>query len=115
MTRICKISDIKMDKAKNFNVQNVELSIIHTKDGFFARSGVCKHNGIKLELCSVSGKQITCPYHGWTYHVESGKGIQPSHTFLSCYQLKIRGDEIWVDISKKNDDDFEIDTSRYQW
>ncbi len=115
MIKVCKTSDVLLGKAKNYTVQNIELSIIHTKDGYFARSGVCKHNGFKLELCTIKGCTITCPLHGWVYNINSGKGIKPIHTNLDQYGLELRGEEIWVDVSEKAKKDFDIDTSNYQW
>ncbi len=111
----CAGSEISEGAAKNVNLAGVEITIFHTTEGFIARSGVCKHNAFKLELCDISGDIISCPLHGWQYRISTGKGIKPSWTCLESYSLELRGQEIWVQpvADDSNEDDY--DTSSYQW
>ncbi|MEA3287736.1 MAG: Rieske 2Fe-2S domain-containing protein [Candidatus Marinimicrobia bacterium] len=112
---VCNQSEIARGAAKNVILNDVEIAIFNTPQGFIARSGVCKHNAFKLELCEISGDIISCPLHGWKYRISTGKGIKPSWTCLELYPLEVRGDEIWVQplADDSNKDDF--DTSSYQW
>ncbi len=111
----CKQSEIPRGSAKNVNLGGVEITIFHTENGLVARSGVCKHNAFKLELCEISGDIIRCPLHGWKYRISTGKGIKPSWTCLASFPLEIRGPEIWIKpvVDDPQQDDF--DTSSYQW
>jgi len=111
----CSRSEISLGTAKNVNLDGVKIAIFNTPKGFVARSGVCKHNGFKLELCDISGDIISCPLHGWKYKISTGKGIKPGWTCLESFPLEVRGQEIWVkpQTLDSNIDDF--DTSSYQW
>lgn len=112
---VCKVSDIPKNGAKNINLDGVEIAIFKTAKGFVARSGVCKHNAFKLELCEISDDIVRCPLHGWTYRISSGKGIRPSWTCLEQYPLELRGDEIWVGAQSLDGDAEAFDTSAFQW
>lgn len=111
----CSKQDVPVNGAKNVNLGGVELAIFHTPNGYVARSGVCKHNAFKLELCDVSGDIVSCPRHGWRYRISDGKGVKPTWTQLETYALEVRGQEIWVQTvaDQSNTDDF--DTSSYKW
>jgi nitrite reductase/ring-hydroxylating ferredoxin subunit len=112
--KACLRADVKADHAKNVTLDGVEITIFQTPTGYVARSGVCKHNAFKLELCEISGDVVRCPLHGWTYRISNGKGIKPSWTTLDHFDLEVRGEEIWVKTeASKQDEDF--DTSSFQW
>ncbi|MBC8192464.1 MAG: Rieske 2Fe-2S domain-containing protein [Candidatus Marinimicrobia bacterium] len=110
----CEASDVPENGALNVNLDGVEITIFHTPDRFIARSGVCKHNGFKLELCDITGDTVTCPLHGWKYKISTGKGIKPSWTVLETYPVVMRAEQLWVQpVAKKQDEDF--DTSAFDW
>lgn len=112
--KACLISDVTVTHAKNVTLDGVEIALFQSADGFVARSGVCKHNAFKLELCEISGDVVRCPLHGWTYKISTGKGVKPSWTCLDRFDLEVRGNEIWVRTeASKQDEDF--DTSSFQW
>lgn len=112
---VCQVNDIPKQGAKNINLDGVEIAIFDTTEGLVARSGVCKHNAFKLELCEISGDIVRCPLHGWSYHISSGKGIRPSWTCLEHFALELRGSEIWIDPTKIDTTGDEFDTSSFQW
>ncbi len=111
----CLATDVPEDGAKNVNLDGKEITIFHTPSRFIARSGVCKHNAFKLEMCERTGDTIRCPLHGWTYKVSTGKGIKPSYTQLESYPIAMRGEEIWVQPEAENSGDDDFDTSGFDW
>jgi len=111
----CQQKEVTDKHAKNVNLSGVEIAIFKTENGFVARSGVCKHNAFKLELCEIAGDVVRCPLHGWTYRISSGKGIKPSWTCLDQFPLELRGDEIWVRTESEPEETDGYDTSSYKW
>ncbi len=55
--------------------QRKKIVVINVDGQFFAISNVCPHAGLPLGDGEVSGKVITCPYHGYTYNIETGCNI----------------------------------------
>lgn len=111
----CLTTDIPLGKAKNMYLAYQEVAIFHTDDGFLARSGLCKHNAFKLELCEISGDIVRCPRHDWKYQISSGEGIKPNKTCLDSFPVEIRGQEIWVKPVVDDSGNADYDTSAYQW
>jgi vanillate O-demethylase monooxygenase subunit len=48
-------------------VLNERLVVFRTSRGVHALKDLCIHRGVPLSLGRVSGDEIVCPYHGWTY------------------------------------------------
>lgn len=113
--KVCHRNQIPAGGIRNFTIDGREIALFDTENGLVARSGVCKHNGYKFELCERNGDVIRCPLHHWQYRISTGKGIQPKWTQLERYPLEIRGDEVWVCLEPEADDDETFDTSSYNW
>ncbi len=111
----CLKDDIPKNTAKNVTLDGVEIAIFNTSDGFIARSGVCKHNAFKLELCEINGDIVRCPLHDWKYRISTGKGIKPSWTMLESYPLEERAGELWVQLISDDTGKDDFDTTSYQW
>ena len=48
-----------------FNIDGTHRAILN----------VCPHAGMPLGQGAVAGKIITCPFHGYSYNVETGRNI----------------------------------------
>ncbi len=60
--------------------KGTHLIIIPVDGELYAIENRCPHAGLPLADGAVNGKVLTCPYHGFTYHIGSGKNIDdPDH------------------------------------
>ena len=63
---------------------------------------ICPHAGLPLGEGERRGKVITCPFHGYTYHLDTGKNIDypdiepPVRTF----PVRVVDSRVQVDIQK---------------
>lgn len=75
------------------------ICLIGFEGQIYALSAICPHAGADLSegLC-VKGK-IVCPYHRYTYNLETGKGGEGQNDFVTTYPVDIRGDDIYVGIN----------------
>lgn len=116
--KVCSTREIPRGAGRNFKINNQDVVIFHTDQGFFCRSGLCKHNNVKLELGRVHGDVVTCPFHNWQYRISTGKGVSPDWTHLSCYPLEVREGDIWIAVAPEPESDDKtdvLDTSRFKW
>ena len=49
------------------------IALYRQGDEFFALDGVCPHAGGPLAEGVVRGGIVTCPWHGWQYHLRTGE------------------------------------------
>ena len=53
----------------------VPLVICQVEGGWHGIVNVCPHAGLPLGEGDLTGKVLTCPFHGYAYDVTSGKNI----------------------------------------
>ncbi|MFP4145274.1 MAG: Rieske (2Fe-2S) protein [Phycisphaeraceae bacterium] len=56
-----------------------ELVVFNVEDQLYAVNNVCPHAGLPLEDGEVAGRIITCPFHGYTYDLKSGRNVDRPH------------------------------------
>ena len=74
------------------------ICLVGFEGQIYALSAICPHAGADLSegLC-VKGK-IVCPYHRYTYNLETGKGGEGQNDYVATYPVEIRNDAIYVGI-----------------
>jgi len=92
-------SEIKPGEGKQVDVGEKVLAIFNIDGEFYCIDGKCKHRGGPLAEGFVSGKIVSCPWHGAEFDVTTGevKG-PPAKENVACYKVKVEGDDILVEI-----------------
>src|SRR5579885_498331 len=49
----------------------------------------CPHQGTLIPETALSGRQLTCPKHGWTFDVKDGTCVKVGNRPLRSYECKI--------------------------
>lgn len=73
---------------------------------------LCLHRGARLSLGRVSGEQLACPYHGWTYgrdgrcaHIPAHpEQTPPARAVVRRYQVRERYGLLWVCLGEPSGD-----------
>jgi nitrite reductase/ring-hydroxylating ferredoxin subunit/multimeric flavodoxin WrbA len=71
------------------------------RDGqFTALSGVCNHVGGPLGEGIIDGEYVTCPWHFWKFHWQTGN-VRPEigDGSVPVYQVKVEGGVVLVDLA----------------
>lgn len=61
---------------------------------YYALDGVCPHQGGPLGKGQLSGKIITCPWHGWQFDVASGENQITPTVCQPQIPIEVRGERI---------------------
>ena len=70
------------------------VAIFNVGGEFFALDGICPHQGGPLGKGQLSGKIITCPWHGWQFDVQSGENQITPTLCQPKIPIKIQGPNI---------------------
>jgi len=97
LMRAAKTDEIPLGAVREFQVDGKTLAIANVDGKFYAIDNTCLHRGGPLGQGVLSGKIVTCPWHGWQYDVTTGKLAANPSAGVQCYPLRIRGDDIWMD------------------
>lgn len=96
--RAGKTAEVAQGTIREFQVNGKAIAVAHVGGTFYAISNTCLHQGGPLGAGPLEGNIVTCPWHGWEYDVTTGKIKQNATVGVPCYQVEVRGDEIFVDV-----------------
>ena len=100
MAFVCaaKARDIAPGQIREISVDGITIALANVGGQFHALSNTCLHRGGPLGQGSLQGNLVTCPWHGWTFDVTSGK-VSPNQTAgVACYPVEPRGEDVYVDV-----------------
>jgi nitrite reductase (NADH) small subunit len=95
--RAARKDEIPSGTIREFQIDGKTLAISNVDGKFYAINNTCLHRGGPLGQGPLSGKVVTCPWHGWQYDVTTGKVVGNAAVGVGCYTLEARGEDIWVD------------------
>ncbi len=74
---ICRVGEIPPGTAKLVKVNGKPIAIFNLNGNFYATDDTCPHEGGPLSSGVIEGENVTCPWHGATFHIVSGKALEP--------------------------------------
>ena len=107
VVRVCTIQEISEGTAKMVKVEGKPIAIFNLNGNFYATDDTCPHEGGPLSDGSIEGENVSCPWHGATFHIMSGKTLEPPagekmgppvDKGVACYPVRIVGAEVEIEI-----------------
>ena len=96
--RAARKDEIPPGTIREFQVDGKTLAISNVEGKFYAINNTCLHRGGPIGQGTLSGKTVTCPWHGWQYDVTTGKLVTNPAVGVETYPVEVRGGDIFVDI-----------------
>jgi len=96
---VANISDIPPGTAKVVDVQNVEVALFNLEGTIYAIDNMCQHAGGPLGEGTIKGDIVVCPWHGYRYHIKTGKYLKNPDMSVACYQVRVEDGKIAVSVS----------------
>lgn len=97
--QVCKTSDVPLGNIRPFKANGKDVAIANVDGKFYCINGHCTHKGGPLGEGELDGEVVTCPWHGARFDVTTGTVLSPpAPTAVSCFKLKVEGDQILVDV-----------------
>jgi len=80
-------------------VGTLRLAITRHEGAFGAISGICNHAGGPLGEGRCEGEYLVCPWHGWKYHLLTGRG-EPGYEAdaVPRHAVRVEGGQLQVDL-----------------
>lgn len=67
--------DFPEGEVRGVTVASRQIAVVRTPDGLHAIDGRCPHQGGPLADGTVCGGALRCPWHGYDFALDSGKGV----------------------------------------
>jgi 3-phenylpropionate/trans-cinnamate dioxygenase ferredoxin subunit len=97
--RAASTSEIAPGQARLVTVKGREIVLFNVEGAFFALDSACTHEEGPLAEGEVLGHEVTCPWHGATFDVRTGKVLcPPAHEDVARYSVRVTGTDIDVEV-----------------
>ena len=89
------------EKGQRFVIDEQPVLVVKVADQVFAIGNQCTHQGAGLDrgVVKISGsvRTVTCPAHGSTFNLETGKVMRPPATKpVPVYDVKVEDGRVFV-------------------
>lgn len=64
-----------LDTERPDGTRGTALVVLNVQGQWYALENRCPHAGLPIGDGERAGLVLTCPYHGYTYHIKTGKNI----------------------------------------
>ena len=72
---VAKVNEIPDGKMKHTEVDGEEVLVAKVGGKFYALSDRCGHMNALLSMGNLKGNTVTCPFHGSTFDITTGKKL----------------------------------------
>lgn len=93
---VARVEEIPEGQARVFPVNGKEIAIFHVADAFYALNNVCPHRGGPLGEGIVSGLEVTCPWHAWSFDLRTGEYTFDPELAVEKFEVRIADGQIQV-------------------
>jgi 3-phenylpropionate/trans-cinnamate dioxygenase ferredoxin subunit len=101
---VCATTDIEIEDLRELEEAGKVYIVYHTPSGFYASSGLCTHEGVRLADGMVLGELIECPRHQGQFHIPSGAAkCAPARRKLRTYPTKVEAGRVYIGLPTSNE------------
>ena len=96
--KIAEVSELRDGKGIARRLEDDDVAIVKLDTGIHAFVNVCPHQHTPLVDKyggQIAGEELTCPMHGWTYNLKTGKCVNESGK-LKMLDVKIEDGGVFV-------------------
>ncbi len=97
--------DFPTDRQACVDIQGARLVVMNVGGELYAIENNCPHAGRPLGDGERRGMTITCPYHGYTYHIKTGRNIvDPEHEMpVRTFPVRLNGGRVEAQLTITKD------------
>ena len=105
--RACNVNEVPPGTVKRVAVASKQIAVFNLNGRFYAAEDICPHEGAPLSSGFFEGENIICPWHGATFHLLTGKTLEPPagekmappvDKGLTCYAVRVEGADLEIAI-----------------
>lgn len=97
--RALDLADLPPGRMAYLDADGLPIALANVAGAIYAFGDSCRHEGGPLSAGLLIDDTVTCPWHGWTYSVRSGKSIVPPVGLrLPTYPVVVEDGVIYVEV-----------------
>lgn len=91
--------EIPRGQVRRYVVDDRKIAIANASGRFFAVDDGCPHRGGPLSEGDVIGCEIVCPWHFWTFDLETGRHTGGSKFAVVTHETRVENERVLVRLS----------------
>ncbi|MBI2144731.1 Rieske 2Fe-2S domain-containing protein [Candidatus Woesearchaeota archaeon] len=98
--KVASVKDIAPGSSRIVELKGEPIAIFNVKGSFYAIHNTCLHQGGPLGEGFVddNGLTVECPWHGWTYKLQTGQTTFDPGKKVKIYKVKVQGSDVFLEI-----------------
>lgn len=94
--RVGRVSDVPPGAGKVVVVMGRDVGLFNCSGTFRAIENLCPHNNRPIGTVEFDDAHVTCLWHGLRFAFSDGVCPEAEHYRVSTYDVRVKGDEVWV-------------------
>ncbi|PWK78907.1 nitrite reductase/ring-hydroxylating ferredoxin subunit [Mucilaginibacter oryzae] len=83
---------------KKVKAGSKSICLVSFESKLYATAARCPHAGADMSEGLCVRRMIVCPYHRYTYNLETGKGGEGQNDFIATYPVEVRDDGVYIGV-----------------
>lgn len=99
LVKVAETKNIAPGTAIAVEAGGQKIALFNVDGKYYAIGDTCTHRGGPLSEGDVEDTQVTCPWHGATYDLQTGKVLgPPAQRDVPSYKVVVEGEDIKIEI-----------------
>jgi len=95
--QVATLAEIAPGKMRYVDIDGLPVGLANVGGTIYAFGDACRHEGGPLSAGVLIDDTVTCPWHGWTYSVRTGKALVPPVGIrIPTYEVRVEGQDVYV-------------------
>jgi toluene monooxygenase system ferredoxin subunit len=107
--RVAAASELPADSRRVIEHDGCRVLLLNVDGALYAFESVCPHQQYPLDDGEIADGRLTCPFHGYSYRLETGENDYPSCFYpkhlpylkaqvrpLTRFLVRVEGEEIMI-------------------
>ena len=97
--KVATTSELEDHQAKLVEAEGQKIALFRVRDAFYALSDTCTHRGGPLSEGAVEGTEVTCPWHGARFDIETGAVLgPPAGREVKSYPVRVTNADVEIEV-----------------
>ena len=97
--RVARLDALPPDTPTLVVVNGRRVALVRRGDVVHALDDSCPHAGGPLSEGRAHDGTLVCPYHGWTWSLETGRCVAPARdAHVPVYPARVENGDVWLDL-----------------
>ena len=103
LVKVAHIDMLHEQRGTLVHVDGEDIALFKRDGVVYALHNVCSHQHFsKLHDGEIKDLTVTCPMHGWTYDLKSGKAINGDGR-VRRYDVRVKNGDVFLEMKNGND------------